>query len=342
MKYFVTGATGFIGSYVARQLVQAGHDVIALVRTPTKAGKLTALGVKTCQGDITDKASMREPMTGVDGVFHIAGWYEIGIRDKARMEAINVGGTRNVLELVRELDIPKAVYTSTVAIFSDTGGRLVDETYRHEGSFISTYERSKWLAYHEVAVPMMRDGLPLVAVLPGVTYGPGDKSLVREVMVQYLRGRLFYAPQRTAFSWTYVEDTARGHLLAMERGRVGESYLLAGEELTLIEAFELGADLLGIPAPRLKLHPAVLKTAAAFMSLVERAIPITGRYAAETLRTVAGVTYFGSSEKAKRELGYTARPLREGLYATAVYELGKLGVTLPDEPPITAKPQSVE
>jgi len=128
MKYFVTGATGFIGGEVVRQLIAAGHTVVAVVRSPEKAQALTNLGVEIHQGDITDKASLRAPMTGADGVFHIAAWYKLGARDTSVAEKINVQGTRNVLELMQELNIPKGVYTSTVAVFSDTRGKGMDET----------------------------------------------------------------------------------------------------------------------------------------------------------------------------------------------------------------------
>src|SRR5262245_38395123 len=113
MRYFLTGATGFIGGQVARQLVEAGHQVVAVVRSPAKATNLTKMGIEIHQGDVTDMASMRAPMTGADGVFHIAGWYKIGVRDKRDADLINVQGTRNVLELMRELGIRKGVYTST-------------------------------------------------------------------------------------------------------------------------------------------------------------------------------------------------------------------------------------
>ncbi|MBE3561413.1 MAG: NAD(P)H-binding protein, partial [Ktedonobacteraceae bacterium] len=126
MKFFVTGATGFVGSHVTRQLVEAGHEVVAIVRNPGKAKQLTDLGVTIHQGDVTDKESMRAPMQGVDGVFHIAGWYKVGVTDKSEGEKINVQGTRNVLELMQELHIAKGVYTSTLAVNSDTHGQLVD------------------------------------------------------------------------------------------------------------------------------------------------------------------------------------------------------------------------
>src|SRR5438270_9502468 len=163
MKYFLTGATGFLGSHVARQLLAAGHSVNALVRTPTKAGELAALGAKLFAGDITDKDSLREPMRGTDGVFHVAAWYKIGARDHTEAERINVGGTRNVLEVMRELGIRKGVYTSTLAIWSDTSGRVVDESYRYTGPHISEYDRTK-AAAHAVAEGFIREGLPLVIV----------------------------------------------------------------------------------------------------------------------------------------------------------------------------------
>ncbi len=124
MRYFLTGITGFIGGKVAQQLVAAGHEVTALVRAPEKAQGLSMPGIQLVKGDVTDKASMRAPMTGVDGVYHIAGWYKIGAKDKSQGQAINVDGTRNVLELMAELGIAKGVYTSTVAVNSDTRGVL--------------------------------------------------------------------------------------------------------------------------------------------------------------------------------------------------------------------------
>jgi nucleoside-diphosphate-sugar epimerase len=179
MNYLVTGATGFIGGRVARQLLAAGHEVIALARTPSKAQELVALGVQVHAGDITDKESLRTPMTGVDGVFHIAAWYKVGTREKSQAETINVGGTRNVLQMMQELGIPKGVYTSTLTVFSDTRGQMVDESYTYTGtSFLSEYDRTKWKAHYEVALPMMQAGLPLVIVQPGLVYGPGDTSVV--------------------------------------------------------------------------------------------------------------------------------------------------------------------
>lgn len=154
MKYFVTGATGFVGGRVVRQLNEAGHQVVVVVRNPAKAADLAHLGIEVHRGDVTDKESMRSPMQGVDGVFHIAGWYKIGVKDKGEGAQINIQGTRNVLELMQELAIAKGVYTSTLAVFSDTHGRMVDETYVYKGPHLSEYDRTKWVAHYEVAEPM--------------------------------------------------------------------------------------------------------------------------------------------------------------------------------------------
>jgi hypothetical protein len=143
MKYFLTGATGFLGGVLARQLRGAGYDVNAVIRSPEKASELRSLGVTLFKGDVTDKESMREAMQGTDGVFHVAGWYKIGAKDKSPGEKVNVQGTRNILELMQELRIPKGVYTSTLAINSDTHGELKTETYHFTGKHISEYDRTK-------------------------------------------------------------------------------------------------------------------------------------------------------------------------------------------------------
>jgi nucleoside-diphosphate-sugar epimerase len=326
MRYFLTGATGFIGGSVARQLASAGHEVIALVRNPSKAQDLHKLGVKIAEGDITDKESLRRPMTDVDGVFHIAAWYKIGARDKSAAEKINVEGTRNVLEMMREQRVPKGIYTSTLAVFSDTGGRLVDETYRFNGEHLSEYDRTKWRAHYEVALPMIEAGLPLIIVQPGVNYGPGDTSAIRGALLQYLRRKLPVAPQKVAYCWAHVDDTARGHIQAMERGCIGESYIIAGPPCTFIDALELAEKITGIKPPRLHPSPEMMRAMSKLMSVVEKIVPVPNDYSSETLQVMAGVTYLGSSAKAEGELGFTARSLEEGLAETLRHEMQLIGM----------------
>jgi nucleoside-diphosphate-sugar epimerase len=315
VRVFLTGATGFVGGVLAKQLVAAGHDVRAVVRDPAKASALAAMGVRLFPGDVTNKDSMRAPMTGADAVFHIAGWYKVGVRDKSPAVATNVHGTRNVLELMQELGVPKGVYTSTLAVNSDTRGRLVDETYQFTGTHLSVYDRTKAEA-HAIAESFISRGLPLVIVQPGLIYGPGDTSSVRTTFVQFLERRLPPLPRGTAFCWAHVEDIARGHVLALERGKPGRNYFLAGPVHTLVEGIQIASTITGIPAPRMTLPAGLLRASSLLMGLVERVVPVPPEFTAEGLRVLAGTTYIGSNAKAKTELGWTVRPLREGLVET--------------------------
>lgn len=328
MRYFVTGATGFIGGRLVRQLRAAGHEVVALVRTPSNAKDLTGLGVTLHPGDLTDKASVRAGMRGVDGVFHLAAWYRIGARaaDRRLAEQVNVEGTRNVLEAMRDSGVPKGVYTSTLNVFGDTEGWVGDESYRRTGPWLSEYDRSKWVAHYEVAVPMMQAGLPLVVVQPGVVYGPGDPSVVGNLLRQYLQRTLPIRPHGAAVCWGHVDDTARGHMLAMDKGRPGESYILAGPPHTLEEALELAEEITGVRPPLLRPPAAMLRVMAATASALERVVTLPQTYSSETLRIAAGATYLGSSEKAQQELGFRTRTLEDGLRATLLEEMARLGM----------------
>lgn len=319
MLYFLTGATGFLGGALARQLISDGHRVRALVRRPDEARGLAAIGVDLAPGDVTNLEAMRAPMRGVDGVFHVAGWYKIGLRDKTPADRVNVGGTTNVLQLMKDLGIPKGVYTSTLAVNSDTRGRVVDEEHRFTGRHISAYDRSKAEA-HRVADRFIAGGLPLVVVQPGVIYGPGDTSGIGTMLREFLARKLPAIPNGTAFSWAHVDDVARGHILAMERGVPGRSYFLAGPVHTIVEAMDLAAEITGLPAPRLKLPPRVVRGAARLMTPVDWLVPLPSRLTPESLRVIGGVTYIGSNDRARRELGWRPRPLREGLTETLRHE----------------------
>lgn len=322
MKCFVTGATGFVGGVLARELREQGHDVHASVRNPEKAKDLQSIGVKPFKGDVTDKESMRQAMVGVDGVFHVAGWYKIGAKDKSDAERVNIQGTRNVLELMQELKIPKGVYTSTLAINSDTHGQIVEESYRFTGRHLSEYDRTKAVAHH-IAQQFIANGLPLVIVMPGLIYGPGDTSEVRTSIISFLKGQLPMLPDQTGFCWAHVGDIAQGHILAMEKGRVGESYIIAGEPYKISDAFKLASQMTGKRAPRVVPHQML-----GLMSILVK--PFDGimppAYTSEGLRINAGVTYLGDNRKARQELGYNPRSLREGLEETLRHEMKLLGL----------------
>lgn len=316
MRYFVTGGTGFIGGTLIRQLRGAGHEVVALVRDVTKAAPLEAVGVELAQGDITQRGTLRAPMMGADGVFHLAAWYEVGT-DPSRAEAINVEGTRNVLETMQALDIPKGVYTSSLAVNSDTGGRQVDEAYRYDGPHHSVYDATKWRAHWEVAVPLVEQGLPLVIVMPGAVYGPRDTSQLGGLLRSAARGKRVTLPGGgTGLCWAHVEDIARGHVLAMERGAPGETYIIAGPCHTYREGFEAATRAAGTPLKAVFAPPALLRGLAPVVGLAEKVLPVPPGLSAEAMRVTAGTTYYGDNSKAKRELGYSPRSLEEGMRDT--------------------------
>jgi nucleoside-diphosphate-sugar epimerase len=336
VRYFVTGGTGFLGGYLIRELLTAGHHVVALVRQKSRGQALAGFvqgapgSLDLVEGDITNLESMREGMQGADGVFHLAAWYKMGARrsDEARAVQINVGGTKNVLELMRECKIAKGVYTSTLAVNSGTHGQMVDESYTYTGPYLSVYERTKAAAHHQVADPMMADGLPLVVVMPGLIYGPGDTSSVRRTIVKYLQGKLPILPTKPDYCWAHVADVAHGHVLAMDKGKVGEKYILAGQRMKFAAAFELMEDLCGVKVTRRRAGPQMLRFMSAFMTAFAW-MNLPEDYHPETLRVLAEATYLGSHDKAARELGYQLRPLREGLTEVLQTEMRALGMAFP-------------
>ncbi|HAX70398.1 MAG TPA: NAD-dependent epimerase/dehydratase family protein [Anaerolineales bacterium] len=322
MKYFVTGATGFVGGVLAKKLRAAGHEVNASVRSPEKAKDLQALGVKLFKGDVTEKGSMREAMTGVEGVYHVAGWYKVGAKDKRGGVEVNINGTRNVLELMQELKIPKGVYTSTLAVNSDTKGKLVDEAYHFTGQHLSEYDRTK-AAAHDIANEFIAKGLPLVIVQPGLIYGPGDTSSVRTSLINFLRGQLPMLPYETTLCWAHVDDIVDGHILAMEKGKIGESYHICGEPYKLYDAYQLASKVSGKRAP-MGVSPNLMKAMSALVKPLDAILPES--YTSEGLRIIAGVTYIGDNSKAKRELGFDPRPVSAGWAETVKYEMELMGI----------------
>lgn len=326
MEYFVTGATGFIGRNVIEQILEDGHEVIALTRSRSNATHLPN-EVTVVEGDITEKKTMREPMTGVDRLFHIAAWWFIGPgpRNRETAERINVEGTRNVLELMDELDIPKGVYTSTLGVYENTGGEIVDETHRPEKPELCVYHQTKWRAHYEVAKPMMEDGLPLVIVQPGAVYGPEDKEYgsIREPFLNWLSGDLPMLPREVTYPYDHVEDTARGHMLAMEYGDPGEEYIISSEPREVVEVFDLAAEMTDLPSPR-KVSPLWFKLLGKATTPLEWVTTPPEGLEPETLRTYGGIDVLVDNSKAKRELGIEHRPLEEGLREYLEWELEQL------------------
>ena len=315
MKAFVTGGSGFIGQYVIRKLILRGYAVSALARSAGSQAIVERLGATAVPGDITDMSSMRQGMAGSDVVFHIAAWYKLGSPDWMQAEAINVGGTRKVLRLAHELGIPKIIYTSTIAVFGDTKGELVDETYFKGGPFLSEYDRTKWLAHYKVAVPFIEKGAPIIIVMPGAVYGPGDTSTVADMMRLFYRGLPLIPGPDTTLTYAHVEDVAEGHLLAAEKGKIGESYILTGPAIPLGEIVDFWAHLTGKQAPSSRIPSSVLRPFAPVIGAVESLIPLPSTFSREAVASL-GATYIARSDKARAKLGWQTRPLQTGMLAT--------------------------
>jgi dihydroflavonol-4-reductase len=318
VKVFLTGATGFIGGELARQLRERGDEVVCLVRSPEKAARLTDLGCELASGDLSDLEAIRKGIEGCDAAIHAAAMYEVGIpasRHPAMWEA-NVAGTERVLGAALAAKLSRVVYVSTVGAFGNTGHRVVDESYQHPGgTFTSYYEETK-LEAHRIAERMIADGLPGIIVQPGGVYGPGDTSQVADLLEQFLAGRLPLLPfPELGICLSHVEDVAAGILLALDKGEIGEAYVLSGPVTTMREAIETVAGLTGRRAPKRAMPVALMKAMTPIGPLVGRVMgqPPNLR---ELISSADGVTFWASHEKATRELGYEPRGLQEGLRQT--------------------------
>jgi nucleoside-diphosphate-sugar epimerase len=311
MRYALTGATGFVGGEVARQLRAAGHEVLALVRDPGRASQLT--GVELIAGDLDDTDALRRLCAGTDGLFHIAGWYKLGSREPEQGRRVNVEGTRTVLTAAREAGVPRVVYTSTLAVNSDTHGAVVDESYRFTGRHLSTYDETKAEA-HDIARHFAAAGAPVVIVMPGLVYGPGDTALTGALIRDVARGRRVVVPAGGRVCWGYIVDIAAGHILAMQRGTAGESYMLAGPPASLAQGLIRVSTLAGTRPP-ITLPDAMVALTANVNGVVGRVVPLPPQYAAESVRASLA-TYLGTPGKAERELGWSCRSIDDGLRET--------------------------
>jgi dihydroflavonol-4-reductase len=312
-KIFLTGANGFIGGRLAAMLVKRGYEVTCLVRDPQKVGALKSQGVTLIKGDITDKESLRQAMRGSDAVFHLAGWYAIGVPDRPKMHAINVDGARNTLELAAELGVPKILHTSTVGVFGNTHGKAADESYRvPKEEMGSEYELTKWLAHYEVAVPLQEKGAPVIILQPGGVTGAGDESPHILTFKMFLQKMPVMMGAKSGLTFAHVDDVAEGHILAFEKGKAGAAYILAGEPMNYRQLFELCEKITGIRGAKLWMPG----YAAGFSSVLVGALEKLGLrtvFSSEALATLNDYTFWGTAEKAKRELGWKPRPIEDTL-----------------------------
>lgn len=318
MRAFVTGAAGFIGGELARQLCGRGDEVVGVVRRPGSADRLRELGCTLLEGDLASMPAdaLEGAIRGCDAVFHLAGWYWIGIRatQHAAMYAANVVATQRVLDMATTVGARRIVHVSTANVYGNTRGRVVDETYRRPQPprFVSYYDETKYLA-HLAAEERMAAGAPISIALPTQVYGPHDPSQFGATIAQAMAGTL---PAITfpdlGLNLVHVQDVAAGILLVHDRGGAGEQYVLGGEITSGREMVQRAAAIGGHRAPRLTIPTLLLRGLSPLGGLIGPAMGVAPNLG-EVIRAAAGVTYWATDAKARTELGHAPRDLESGL-----------------------------
>jgi dihydroflavonol-4-reductase len=315
MRAFVTGGTGFIGGAVVRHLIGAGHKVWALVRPGADTRQLDGLPVERVVGDLSDGQALRRVMAGHEWVFHVAALYSYWGHHWDDFYQTNVEGTRRILEAARLAKVKRLVYTSSVAAlgFHKDHTPATEDTPSSLDDRIGPYQRSKFLA-EEVAYDYVRQGLPVVIVNPSTPVGVGDHkpTPTGQIIVDFLKGRIFGYVD-VGLNIVGVENVAAGHLLAAERGRVGERYILGGENLTLKQILDLLAEISGRPRVRLRIpHSIALAWSYVDVALARLNPRHTPAATPEKVRLSRRYEFFDPS-KAVRELRLPQTPAREDL-----------------------------
>ncbi len=319
MKFLVTGATGFVGSAIIRELVRRGHSVRALVR-PGSAQRLDhSHAVEVATGDVTDSESLNTAMAGISGVFHIAAVYSYWHRDPSETYQVNVDGTVNVLRVAQQNGVPRAVLTSTVATLKWPGhGQLADEdSVATLDELPGHYKQSKLLA-EQAALDFNGADLEVVITNPTAPFGPGDArpTPTGRIVLEFLNRR-FPGYVSSGVNVCDVDDVAIGHVLAFEKGRAGERYILGSENLTLREVYETLGEVTGLNRRPLRVPMVLAKAAGAVDSIIEGRLLRREPYIPlEGLRVAEHPLFVGCS-KAKSELGFNARPAAEALRRSA-------------------------
>ena len=317
MTALVTGATGFVGSAVARRLLREGMPVRVMTRAKSDRRNIEGLDVEVALGDLCDPASLARALQGCDALFHVAADYRLWVPDPEAIYAINVEGTRNLLRAAAEAGVDRIVYTSSVAVLGlhKDGSPAHEETPVGLGDMIGHYKRSKYLAEVEVRRLVEEEGLPVVIVNPSTPIGPRDvkPTPTGRVIVEAASGRV-PAFVDTGLNVVHVEDVAEGHLQAFDRGRIGERYILGGHDMSLAEILGAIAARVGRRAPRVRLTPGMVMPLA---FLAETWARTGGKgepfVTLDGLKMARKLMYF-SSAKAADELGYRARPAEEALH----------------------------
>jgi dihydroflavonol-4-reductase len=309
MRALVTGAAGFVGSRVARALLEAGWEVRALVRGGGEQRNLRGIAVEQLKGDLNDRASLERAAAGCQALMHVAADYRLGARRPEELYRNNVQGTANILDAALQAGVERIIYTSSVATVGlpADGSPGTEDTPVGLADMIGHYKRSKFLA-EQLALERVRAAAPVVIVNPSTPIGPGDvkPTPTGQIVLDAILGRT-PAYVDTGLNIVHVDDVAQGHLLALTAGRIGERYILGGENLSLCEILTQVTRLAGLAPPRIRLPHAVVLPIAYAAEGVARLTGGTTRITVESVRMSMKRMYF-SSNKAARELGYQHRP----------------------------------
>ena len=315
MLAFVTGATGFLGSHVARVLAKQGAKLRLLVRPTSNLKNLEGLNCETATGDLRDPVSLEKAIAGCDTVFHVAADYRLWVRDPDQMYRSNVEGTRALLEAARKNGVRRVVYTSSVATmgFTSNGHPADEDSPVSLADMIGHYKRSKFLA-EQVAMEAGRSGLHVVTVNPTTPIGEQDvkPTPTGRIVVDFLK-RKFPAYVETGLNLVDVRQCAFGHLAALEKGRTGERYILGGENLTLKQILDKLGKITGLPSPKIKLpYVFAFATGVVDEAITGRLLHREPRATVDTVR-MGRKKMFASSDKAERELGWKIVPVEDAL-----------------------------
>jgi dihydroflavonol-4-reductase len=313
MITLVTGAAGFLGSHVTRQLVARGETVRVLMRASSTNRAIADLPLEYVTGDLREAASLDRAMTGVKRVFHVAADYRLWAKRSQDIYDSNVGGTKNLLDAAKRAGVEQLIYTSTVATLAVDRSELPNErTDAKLEEMVGHYKRSKWLAEKE-ALDAAKAGLSVIVAMPTTPVGPWDwkPTPTGKIILDFLNGKM-PGYVETGLNFVGVEECAAGHLLVAEKGKIGERYLLGGENLTLKGMLDILAKLTGLPAPKLKIpHGIALGVAyaeTAFSRLIRREpqIPVEGVKIAQHMM-------FVDCSRAQKELGFQPGPVAAAL-----------------------------
>jgi nucleoside-diphosphate-sugar epimerase len=312
MKALVTGANGFTGSHLVRLLEQRGVSVVGLVRESSNLIRLADCQVQLVYGDITDRDALRVAMAGVDTVFHTAAYVELGLVNAAEMERVNVEGTRAVLDVAQELRVAKVVYCSTIGVYGDTQGKVINETFsRTQTDFSSAYDMTKYQA-QEIVDRFAAQGLPVISIMPSGIFGADDPHF-GPVMQQFLKGRLkLWAGGDRITGIVHVDDLANAMILAAEKGKLGAHYIISAGDLSTREMFEIFSQATGVPVPREAPKPLV-KLVANLLDPIGRLLKWQPPLSRERVHYIYERCVRVNATKARQDLDWHPRSVPETL-----------------------------